>query len=52
MEHEVGFEDVRSMQARFDLMEEFALRGAGYWQIMRLFRANWILAEENFRIIR
>lgn len=52
VEHEVWFEDVRSMQARFDLMEEFALRGAGYWQIMRLFRANWILAEENFRIIR
>ena len=51
-EHEVWFEDVRSMQARFDLIKEFGLRGAGYWQIMRLFRANWILAEDNFRIIR
>lgn len=52
VEHEVWFEDVRSMQAKFDLIKEFGLRGAGYWQIMRLFRANWILAEENFSIVR
>lgn len=46
--HEVWFEDVRSIQAKFDLIEEFNLRGAGYWQIMQLFRANWILLKENF----
>lgn len=48
--HVVWFEDVRSMQASFDLIEEFGLRGAGYWQIMRLFRANWLLLAENFWI--
>lgn len=46
--HEVWFEDVRSMQAKFDLISEFGLLGAGYWQIMKLFRANWLQLTENF----
>lgn len=48
VQHEVWFEDVRSLQAKFNLIKEFGLRGAGYWQIMRLFRANWLLLAENF----
>ncbi len=48
--HEVWFEDVRSLQAKFDLIKEFGLRGAGYWQLMRWFRANWLLLEDNFAI--
>ncbi|MBO6015727.1 MAG: glycoside hydrolase [Lachnospiraceae bacterium] len=50
--HEVWFEDVRSMQAKFDLIREYGLHGAGYWQIMQLFRANWLQLAENFRILR
>lgn len=50
VEHEVWFEDVRSLQAKFDLVEEFGLRGVGYWQIMRLFIANWRLLESRFLI--
>ncbi|MBQ3514708.1 MAG: LysM peptidoglycan-binding domain-containing protein [Lachnospiraceae bacterium] len=49
--HEVWFEDVRSLQQKFDLMKEFGLRGPGYWQIMQLFRANWLLLEDNFYIV-
>lgn len=48
VQHEVWFEDVRSMQAKFNLIKEFNLKGAGYWQIMQLFRANWLLLRENF----
>lgn len=48
--HEVWFEDVRSLQAKFDLIKEFELRGCGYWQIMQWFRANWLLLYENFYI--
>ena len=48
--HEVWFEDVRSISSKFALIEEFGLLGAGYWQMMRLFRANWILAAETFHI--
>lgn len=50
IQHEVWFEDVRSMQAKFDLIKEKELRGAGYWQIMRLFRANWLLLDDQFYI--
>ncbi len=47
-EHEVWFEDVRSLQAKFNLLKEYDLRGCGYWQIMQWFRANWLLLRENF----
>lgn len=52
VEHEVWFEDVRSLQAKFDLISEFGLRGCGYWQIMQWFRANWLLLAENFYVQR
>ncbi len=50
--HEVWFEDVRSMQAKFDLIKEYDLNGAGYWQIMQLFRANWELLADQFEIVK
>ncbi len=50
--HEVWFEDVRSMQAKFDLIKEYGLNGAGYWQVMRLFRANWMLLSGQFEIAK
>lgn len=48
--HEVWFEDVRSLSAKFGLVKEYSLRGMGYWQIMQLFRANWLLLADNFSI--
>ena len=50
--HEVWFEDVRSMEAKFTLVQEYGLKGMGYWQIMRLFLANWLLLADTFRIRR
>lgn len=50
VEHEVWFEDVRSLQGKFDLIREFELGGCGYWQIMRWFAANWELLYKNFFI--
>ena len=52
VEHEVWFEDVRSMQAKFDLIREYGLRGCGYWQIMQWFRANWLLLQNQFYILK
>ncbi len=49
-EHEVWFEDVRSLNSKFNLVKEFGLRGVSYWQIMQLFRANWLLLNDRFRI--
>ena len=50
--HEVWFEDVRSLQAKFGLVQKYRLRGMGYWQIMRLFRANWLLLSDTFWIAK
>ncbi len=50
IQHEVWFEDVRSVQKKFELIKEFSLGGCGYWQIMRWWRANWKLLYKNFYI--
>ncbi|MGN0435936.1 MAG: glycosyl hydrolase family 18 protein [Wujia sp.] len=52
IEHEVWFEDVRSLQAKFGLIREYGLRGCGYWTIMQFFRANWLLLYNQFYIIK
>ncbi len=52
VQHEVWFEDVRSMKEKFQLITDYKLRGMGYWQIMRLFRANWLLLADTFDIHR
>lgn len=49
-EHEVWFEDVRSLNSKFNLVKEFGLRGVSYWQLMQLFRANWLLLNDRFQI--
>ncbi len=49
-EHEVWFEDVRSIQAKFNLIIEKNLRGAGYWNLMRPFQQNWSLLNYMFDI--
>lgn len=48
IEHEVWFEDVRSISAKFNLIKEYGLSGAGYWQLMRWWRANWLLLYSYF----
>lgn len=48
IEHEVWFEDVRSIYSKLNLIEEYGLRGAGYWQIMRLFRVNWLVQNSLY----
>lgn len=41
--HEVWFEDVRSIQIKLRLAREYGFLGVGYWNLMRPFRANWLL---------
>ena len=50
VQHEVWFEDVRSIRQKFELIQEFGLGGCGYWQIMRWWRANWRLLYKNFYV--
>lgn len=48
IEHEVWFEDVRSMEAKFALINEYGLRGTVIWQIMQLFRGMYLLLADRF----
>lgn len=50
--HEVWFEDVRSMEAKFSLVNEYNLRGIGIWQIMSLFRGMYLLLADRFTITK
>lgn len=45
--HEVWFEDVRSIEAKLNLARGLELLGVGYWNLMRPFRANWLLLEKE-----
>ena len=48
--HIVWFEDVRSIQSKLALADEFNLLGVGYWNIMRAFNANWALLSARYSI--
>ncbi|MDS9473023.1 LysM peptidoglycan-binding domain-containing protein [Sporosarcina pasteurii] len=50
--HEVWFEDARSIQAKFDLMNELGLGGIMYWKLGLSFPQNWLLLNDNFTIIK
>lgn len=51
-EHEVWFEDARSIQAKFDLIKELDLRGIAYWKLGLSFPQNWLLLPNNFTITK
>ncbi|WP_316572879.1 glycoside hydrolase family 18 protein [Neobacillus sp. YIM B06451] len=51
-QHEVWFEDARSIQAKFDLIKELNLRGMSYWKLGLSFPQNWLLITENFNVTK
>ena len=51
-EHEVWFEDARSIQAKFNLIKELNLRGMSYWKLGLSFPQNWLLIENNFTVTK
>jgi spore germination protein len=46
--HIVWFEDARSVQAKFDLVNELGIRGFFYWVLRGGFPQNWLLIKDNF----
>lgn len=50
--HEVWFEDARSIQAKFNLMKRLNLRGISYWKLSFAFPQNWLLIQDNFNIVK
>jgi spore germination protein len=49
-EHEVWFEDARSVQAKLNLVKQHNLRGVSYWRLPISFPQNWLLLAENFEV--
>ncbi|GGF17077.1 spore germination protein YaaH [Halobacillus andaensis] len=49
-EHEVWFEDARSIQEKFDLIKELNLKGISYWKLGLSFPQNWEILNNDFNI--
>ncbi|OMF24387.1 spore gernimation protein [Paenibacillus sp. FSL H8-0548] len=49
-EHIVWYEDARSVQAKFNLVKTYGLRGVSYWVLGVAFPQNWYVLGANFTI--
>ena len=48
VEHEVWFEDARSLEKKLLLIQEYGLLGTGIWNLMRPFSQLWLLLGALF----
>ena len=49
-QHEVWFEDARSLRAKYALVDEYGLAGVSFWNLNHLFRTNFIVLESMFHV--
>lgn len=49
-EHEVWFEDARSIQVKYETIEEYGLRGGSYWVLGIPFPQNWPVLRDQFTV--
>ena len=49
-QHEVWFEDARSLRAKYALVNEYGLAGVSFWNLNHLFRTNFIVLESMFHV--
>ncbi|WP_226675194.1 LysM peptidoglycan-binding domain-containing protein [Mesobacillus jeotgali] len=49
-QHEVWFEDARSVQAKYDTVKNYGLRGVSFWTLGPSFPQNWPVLQNNFRV--
>lgn len=50
VEHEVWFEDARSLEAKWRLIAEYGFRGAGVWNLMRPFSQIWLVLDSLYDV--
>ncbi|MGE7878687.1 glycosyl hydrolase family 18 protein [Peribacillus muralis] len=50
--HVVWFEDIRSISAKYELIDAYELIGATYWQIGLAFPQNWAFMNRNIVTIK
>lgn len=51
-QHQVWFEDARSILEKLNLFSEYDLEGVGYWNVMRYFPQNWLVLSSLYDIER
>lgn len=51
-QHQVWFEDARSILAKLDLFTEYGFEGVGYWNVMRYFPQNWLVTSSLYDIAK
>ena len=51
-QHEVWFEDARSIQAKLRLASSMGLRGVSYWELGVAFPQNWLVLDDMFNIVK
>ncbi len=49
-QHEVWFDDARSIQARLRLIDDYNLAGLSYWTVDRLFRTQFLVLSAMYTI--
>jgi spore germination protein len=49
-QHEVWFEDARSLRAKFLLVDEYDLGGVSFWNLNNLFRTNFLVLESLYSV--
>jgi spore germination protein len=50
--HVVWFEDARSVQAKFLLVNKYGLRGVSYWLLGEEFPQVWLVMDDMFNIVK
>lgn len=51
-QHEVWFEDARSILAKLTLANEFRVGGVSYWTINQFFPQNWLVLNSVYDIVK
>ena len=50
VQHQVWFEDARSLKAKYDLVNEYGLRGVSYWVMNLPAPQNWPILDALFNV--
>ena len=50
--HVVWFDDVRSIDAKLRLVDEFDLAGVSYWTVNRCYVPNWLVLQNQFEVVK
>ena len=49
-QHEVWFEDARSVRAKLRLVAEYGLAGVSWWNLNALFRTNFLVLQSMYSV--